>query len=63
MHHLLGVERVLEHVVGAAKAASISPRRRWIVERDVGVALAVEMLEVGERAGRLQLVVHDGVAT
>jgi hypothetical protein len=58
MHHLLRAEAVLEHLVRGLE------RRRGVaapqveVEREVGVLLALEVLQVGERAGGLQLVVH-----
>jgi hypothetical protein len=42
------VERTLD--VAAAQA---------VVQRDVGVALALQVLEIGERSGRLEDIVHD----
>ena len=59
MHHCWVRNTCSKTWSASAKALSTSPRRSWIVERDVGVAPAGEMLEVGERAGRLQLVVDD----
>ena len=58
MQHLLGAERVLEHVRGLGKALLDVAAPQLEVERHVGVLAAGEVLEVGERAGGLELVVH-----
>ena len=58
VQHLLGAERVLEHVralgEGLVDVAAAQPE----IERDVGAAPALEVLEIGERAGGLELLVH-----
>ena len=59
VQHLLGAERVLEHVVGLREGRRHVAAPQVEVERDVGVGLALQMLEVRERAGRLERVVHD----
>jgi hypothetical protein len=56
MQHLLGAERVLEHVRGLGEALLDVALAQLEVERDVGVLGALEMLEVGEGAGGLELV-------
>ena len=59
MQHLLGAEGVLEHVrrrgEGLVDVAAPQPE----IERDVGALAALEMLEIGKGAGRLQFVVHQ----
>ena len=60
VQHLLGAERVLEHVIGVARRPpSTSPRRRWKSSATLVSLAALEVLEVGEGAGGLELVVHD----
>ena len=58
MQRLLGAELVLELVggggIGLVEIAAAQP----VVERDVGVLDPLEVLEIGEGAGRLELVVH-----
>ena len=61
MQALLRLERVLEHVVGAREGGVDVAAPQMIIERDVGAGLALEMLQIGERAGRLEHVVHDDV--
>ena len=56
----LGAEFVLEHVRGLGKRLVDVAAAQFGIEREVGVFLALEMLEVGEAAGGLQLVVHIG---
>ena len=63
VHDLLRAERMLEDVVRRGEGRLGVAAAQVVVERDVGAALAFEMLEIGERAGRLQHVVHDGAAS
>ncbi len=53
------VERVLEHVRGARERRLGIAAPQLIVERDIGAFAAGQMLEVGEGAGGLELVVHE----
>ena len=46
-------------MVGFGKALFDIAVTHLRVECDIRVVLALEMLEIGERAGRLQLFVHD----
>ena len=59
VHHLLGAERVLEDVVGGGERLPGVAAAQVVVERDVGVLAPLHVLQVGEGAGRLELVVHD----
>ena len=52
---LLGAEFVLEHVRGRGEGLVDVAAPQLGIEREIGVLLALEMLEVGEGAGRLQL--------
>jgi len=45
----------------SAKAVSASPVPQVIVQRDFGVALAGEILQIGQGSCRLQFFVHDHV--
>ena len=60
MHRLLRAEGMLEDVrrVGEGPVRVAEPQME--VERDVGVPLARQMLQIGEGPGGLQLLVHDG---
>ena len=60
VHLLRRAEDVLEDVVGLGEGLVDVAAPQMVVERDIGIALAGEVLEVGEHAGRLQLVVHIG---
>ena len=61
VQHLLGLEFVLELVfcrgVGLLEVAATKP----VVEGDIGSLDSLQMLEIRERAGGLQLVVHEGL--
>ncbi len=59
MQHLLAAEGVLEHVIGLGEGFLRIAAAQMEVERDVGVLLALEMLQVRKGAGRLQFVMHD----
>src|SRR4030095_11432207 len=48
MHDLLGAERVLEDVIGGGKRFLGVATAQVIVERDVGVLPALQMLQVGK---------------
>ncbi len=61
MQDLLGLEGVLEHVVGRRHGGLGVAAAQMIVERDVGIPAAGQMLEVREGAGGLEHVVHDHV--
>ena len=58
VQHLLGLELVLELVLGRGVGLVEVAAAQLVVERDVGVLGVLEMLEIGEGAGRLELVVH-----
>jgi hypothetical protein len=58
MQHLLGAELMLEHLGGGGEGRVDVADAELIVERDVGALGALEMLEVGEGAGGLELLVH-----
>ena len=53
-------EFVFEHMRGFGKCLVDVAAAQLGGEREVGVLLALEVLEVGEAAGRLELVVHIG---
>ena len=59
MKHFRGAEGVLEHVrrrrEGLVDIAAPEPE----IERDIGAAAALEVLEIREGAGRLELLVHQ----
>ena len=55
----LGAKRMLEHALGRRKGRVNIAAAQLIVERDVGVLAPRQMLEIGEGAGGLQLVMHD----
>ena len=59
MQALLGAERVLEHVRGRREGLVDVAAAQPIIERDVGALAALEVLEIGEGAGRLELLVHE----
>ena len=59
VQHLLGAEFVLEHVGGFGEGLVDVAAAHLIVERDVGALGALEMLQVGEGAGGLELLVHQ----
>ena len=59
MQHLLGAEGVLEHVRGLGEGLVDVAAPELEIERDIGALAALEMLEVGEGAGRLELLVHE----
>ena len=59
MQHLLGAEGVLEHVLGVGEGLVDVAAAQLEVERDVGALAALEVLEIGEGAGRLELLVHQ----
>ena len=59
MQHLLGAEGVLEHVRGCGEGLVDVAAPQLEIERDIGALAALEMLEVGEGAGRLELLVHQ----
>jgi hypothetical protein len=56
----LGAEFVLEDMRGFGEGLVDVAAAQFGVEREVGVFLALEVLEVGEAAGGLQLIVHIG---
>ncbi len=57
--HLLRVKGVLEHVRGLGEGlVDIAPPQLEI-ERDVGALATLEVLEIGEGAGRLEFLVHQ----
>ena len=53
VHLLRRAEDVLENVVGLGKGLVDVAAPQMVVERDIGVALAGKMLQIGEHAGRL----------
>ena len=61
MQHLLGAKLVLEFVhgtsIGLLELAAAQP----VIERDVGVLDAFEMLEIGERTRRLEPIVYKHI--
>ncbi len=59
MHHLTRRERILEHAIGTRESGRDVAVPHLRVERDVRVALPLQMLQVGERAGGLEHVVND----
>ena len=59
MHDGLGAEGVLEDVVGRREGRGRIAAPELKVEREVRIAHALQMLEVGKGAGRLEDVVHD----
>ncbi len=59
MQHLLGAEFVLEHVGGIGEGLVDVAGAHLVVERDVGALGALEVLQVGEGAGGLELLVHQ----
>ena len=59
MQHLLGAEGVLEHVRGGGEGLVDVAAPQPEIERDIGALAAFEMLEIGEGAGRLELVMHQ----
>ena len=59
VHHLLGAEGVLEDVRRRREGGVRIAAPELIVERHVGAAPALEMRQVREGRGRLELVVHD----
>ena len=58
VQHLLRPELVLELVLGGGEGLVEVAAAQLVVEREVGVLGVLEVLEVGEGAGRLELVVH-----
>ncbi len=56
---LLGAERVLENMRGLGEGLVDIAAPQAEVERDIGALAALEMLEVGEGAGGLELLVHQ----
>jgi len=58
---LLALERVLEHVGGAFECAIRIAAPQVIIERHVGAGAALQVLEIGKSAGRLEHVVDDDV--
>ena len=59
MQHLLGAEGVLEHMRGGGEGLVDVAAPQPEIERDIGALAALEVLEVGEGAGRLELVMHQ----
>ena len=59
VQHLLRLEGVLENAVGGLEGLVGIAVLEMEIERDVGVTHTVQVLEVGEGARRLELVVHD----
>ena len=53
-------ERMFEHMIRAAEPGFYVSAAQLEIERDVGVPAAGQMLEIGECAGRPELVMHDG---
>ena len=54
-------EAVLENMVGAGKGGFDVAAPQLIIERDIGVAATLEMLEIGESAGWPQNIVDESV--
>jgi len=50
---------VLEDVVRRGKGLVDVAASQMVVERDIGIALASKMLQIGEHAGRLQRLMHE----
>ena len=61
VQHLLGAELVLELVLGGGVGLVEVAAAQPVVEREVGVLGALEVLEVGEGAGGLELLMHVDV--
>ena len=59
MQHLLRAEGVLEHLRGLGEGLVDVAAPQPEVERDIGALAALEVLEVGEGAGGLELLVHQ----
>jgi hypothetical protein len=59
VHRLLRAEGVLEYLLGGGERLVDIAAPELKVECDVGVAPSGEVLQIGKRAGRLQLVVHE----
>src|SRR6185436_6087218 len=59
VNHLPGAERVLEHLIGFSKSPGDVAAADSRVERNVGSRPPAQILEIGERSGRLQHVMHD----
>jgi len=55
MQALLRLERVLDHARGARQRGLDVTAPQVIVERDVGIGTALEMFQIGERAGGLSM--------
>ena len=60
VQHLLGTEGVLEHLRCGRKSLVDVPASQAEIERDVGALAALEMIEIGESAGGLELFMNEG---
>ena len=61
MQALLRLERVLEHAIGFGQGGVGVTAPQVIIESDIGAAAALEMLQIGESAGRLEHIVDQDV--
>jgi hypothetical protein len=59
VHDLLRLELVFEDMIGGGEADLQIPAQQVIVERDIGAATPLEVLQVGKRRGGFELLVNE----
>ena len=59
MHDLLGAEFMFEDMIRFSKGRLHIAAPQLVIQRDIGAAPALEMLQIGEGGGWLQLVMDQ----
>src|SRR5215204_5847870 len=55
----LSTERMLEHMISGSETGLGVTAPQMEIERDIGIRLALQMLEIGKGPRRLEYIVHD----